>query len=305
MKRLTAITLRHAVAALLIATAGTVRADNPVVSIEGTYTYHGEPSDSPADCRRKAAQGARIEALKQFGTILSQTVMSTESDSGDKAVSMFLSVSESEVKGEWLGDDGEPTYDMSFDNDGSVVVSCHIRGRGRRLSNEAPEFDALVLRNGTGRRNADTRFRSGDDMYVLLAAPVNGYTQVYVEDESREVYCLLPYPHDPVDNIKVRRGHEYVFFDPGHADSSHGNVDEVILTAGNHIEYNKVYVIFSPEAFAPAPVRFKSDGVPPSVDSEEFARWLIRNRRNDPRMGVKSILVTILPDGKDTETIVH
>lgn len=298
--------LRHiTLISLFILAAGVMalRADNPVVSVEGTYTYHGEPSDSPADCRRKAAQGARVEALRQFGTIVSQTVMQTESDSGTEATSRFLSLSESEVKGEWLGDEGEPTYDMGFDPDGAIYVTCRVRGRARAISNRAADFETKVLRNGTDLRHADTRFRDGDDMYVYFRAPGDGYVQIYLEDEGGNVFALLPYPRSATDRVRVRKGREYMFFDASTAGTEFGTVEELVLTAGRAQEYNKVYVLYSPNEYSMPPVHYAADGVPPSIDSESFASWLIRSRRNDPDMSVKSTVVVIDPSGRKTETI--
>lgn len=290
------------VAILLTAAQGAMAAP-PVKTVEGKYTYYGGRDDSPADCKRKAAQFARIDALRQFGTVVSQTTFQTERDDGQKAESTFLSLSESEVKGEWLGDIGEPQYETSFSDDDTLVVTCRIRGRARELSNEASDFETLVLRNGTDRRNADTGFRHNDDMYLYFSSPVAGYVAVFLQGEDGETYSLLPYPRSATGEVKVKKGYGYTFFDSKRAGTEFGTVEELRLTAPDRREYNKVFVVFSPNPFSLPPVSFKSEGAPPSLDTEGFAEWLVRNRRNDPKMGVKSIGIVIDPPGTKTERV--
>lgn len=288
---------------LCMLAAVSARGADDIRTVEGDYTFYGDGRHSPSECRRLALEYARVDALnKAFGTIVSQDIVHSNTVGGDGESDHFLSLSSSEVKGEWLGDDGEPQYDVSLDKDDNYVVRCRVRGRAKAISNRATDFEALVLRNGTDRRNADTDFRHGDDLYLYLAAPVNGYVAAYLADESGQVYGILPYTTGDVNEIRVRRGKEYVFFD-SKAGTEFGNVDELMLTAANGEEFNKIYVMFSPEPFSPAPVKFSVPGAPPSIDAESFTQWLIRCRRNDPRMGVKSINIIIRPDGKKTETI--
>ena len=295
MKR---IFLIFAVISVALAAAG---AD--IKTVEGEYTFYGDGRHSPADCKRLAAEYARVDALKRaFGTIVSQDILQTDAVKGDSETTHFLSLSSSETKGEWLGDLGAPEYEARLDNDGNYIVHCKIRGRAKEISNQASEFDALVLRNGTDRRNADTRFRHGDDLYLYFSAPTGGYVAAFLADETGQVYGILPYSTGDVDRIKVKRGYDYIFFDPRRG-NDFGNVDQLTLTAADGEEFNKVYVVFSPDPFAMAPVKFKTPGAPPSIDSEEFTKWLTKCRRNDPRMGVKSMNIVIAPSGSKTETI--
>lgn len=277
------------------------KADNDVVTVEGVATYYGESNDSPADCKRKALAQARIEALRRFGTIVSQNLFQSESDNGDSAESSFLSLSESEVKGEWLGDVGEPEYQTSFSDDDTLVVTCKIKGRARALSNEAAEFEALVLRNGTDRRNADTQFNNGDDMYVSFTAPTNGYVMIFLLDEAGDAYCLLPYLRATEDMVKVKKNYNYVFFDSSRAGTEFGTVDDLVMTADRKREYNKLYVLFSPNPIAMPMVKPKSDGLPASMKTEDFHKWIIKVRRNDQRLGVQSIPLIINPSSSATE----
>lgn len=291
-----------ALAALLAMGTAAAAADD-IKTVEGEYTFLGDGRLSPAECKRLAAEQARIQALKnEFGAIVSQDIMQTDAIRGDSETTHFLSLSSSEVKGEWLGDLGQPEYEMSLDNDGNIIVKCKVKGRAKALSNKAAEFDAVVLRNSTDRRNADTNFRHGDSMYLYFSAPVNGYVSVFLADEGGNVFQLLPYSTGDVHEIRTKKGYDYIFFDDKRG-TEFGNVDGMIMTATNGEEFNKLYVLFSPESYAMPPVKFKYAGAPPVMDREEFNKWLVKARRNDDRMGVKSMNLMIQPSGRKTETI--
>lgn len=206
--------------------------------------------------------------------------------------SYFSSMSLTSVKGEWIADTGEPTYEYSLDDDGCYVVKCTVNGTAREISNEAAEFEALVLRNGTTTRHSDTHFRSGDDMYLYFRAPSDGYVACFLADDKENVYSLLPYQETADDDVKVRRGREYVFFDPEKADKAHGRVDELVLTTDD-MERNSVYVVFSPKPFARALDNHTADDIPRSLSRDDFARWLAKSRRNDPKMGVRIMNIEI------------
>lgn len=269
---------------------------SPVKTVEGTFTYYGDRMESPAECKLKAAQMARIEALKEFGTIISHNTFSSQSESMGKSQSKFLSLSESETKGEWLSDIGEPKYTVSFSDDDCLVVTCQIKGQARALSNEAEEFEALVLRNGNERKNADNSFKNDDDLYVYFCAPTQGYVAVFLQDENGDVYSLLPYPHSHINRVHVKKGYDYVFFDSKRAGNDFGTVEPIGVTATERDEFNKVYVLFSPNEFSLPPMRFTDDeNLPPVTDGEAFSKWLVKARRNDPKMGVKSTLIRISP----------
>lgn len=283
-------------AVVLLCASGTtiLRADD-IRSVEGEYTFVGDGRHSPAECKRLAAEYARIQALKNvFGTVLSQDVMQSQTVKGGAESSHFLMLSSSEVKGEWLGDTGDPEYDISLDEGANLVVRCKVRGNAKALNNRASEFEALVLRNGTERRNADTGFRHGDRMYLYFSAPVSGFLSVFLADEQDNVFQVLPYSTGDVSEVKTRKGTEYIFFDPsrGH---TFGNADELVMTAPDGEEFNKLYVVFSPEAYAAPAVKFKYAGAPPVIGRDDFTKWLVKVRRNDDRMGVKAMNLMITP----------
>ncbi len=280
---------------LLFTLISFVATADDIKNVEGEYTLRGDGRLSPAECKRLAADGARVNALaKAFGTTLTQVSDNTDIMHGSQQETHFQSLTKSEVKGEWIGDIGEPQFKTSLDANDNIVVECKIRGRARELTNKAVDFESVVLKNSTDKRNASTLFAHNDDLYLYVSAPLSGYLGAYLADESGEVYCLLPYSSGEVDEIKIKKGYDYIFFDPSRG-TDFGTIDALRLTAPDHAEYNKLYVMFSPEIFSPAPVKFRVPGAPPSISADDFNSWLIKTRRNDPRMGVKSFNLLITP----------
>ena len=264
------------------------------VALIGQATYYDNGHHSKVECMKLAAEQARIDALaREFGTIVSQDIVQTDRIRTGRETNDVLAVSMTEVKGEWLGDTEEPRYEFSYDNDRNMVVSCTVKGTARAITNEAVSFETTALRNGIHSANADTRFRDGDDMYLYFLGSTDGYLTVWLEDESRTVYNLLPYPRDPKSEVRVKRYQEYTFFNSSLGKGMFGPEEELILTAPDETEYNRIYVVFSPNPYSrPA---MSADAGLPSLPSADFSKWLMRMRRNDPKMGVKAINLEISP----------
>ncbi len=259
-----------------------------VETVSGEFTYYGGKTESRADCERQALNGARAKALaEKFGTVVTQDTYQRDvvSDRGESTY--FSMLNESALKGEWIADVKEPEFSYELDSDGYYVVTCKVTGKAKEISNESVDFVAAVLRNGTRTVHADTRFRSGDDMYLYLKSPVDGYVAVYLVDDSNNVYCLLPYLNHAGGEVKVKHNREYVFFDPASADSDHGEVDELVMTAENELEHNRLYVVLSPNPFSKATDNYTAENMPRSLSYDDFTKWLVKCRKYDSKMGVR------------------
>lgn len=268
-----------------------------IVTVAGEATYYDDGTKSKVECMRLAAEQARIDALaRKFGTIVSQDILQSDRISGNRETSDFLALSSTEVKGEWVADDGEPQYDFSHDAHNNLIVKCKVKGKAKEISNEAAAFEASVLRNGTDLRHSDNLFRDGDDMYLYFRGSVDGFINVFLQDEHGDVYLLLPYPRDTKTRVPVSKDRDYIFFsrefDKG-GDKYGVPVEEMVMTAPEGAEYNRMYVIFSPEYFS-RPVMNASGGLP-VMKSDDFNKWLVKTRRNDAKMGVKVMNLQIAP----------
>lgn len=285
--------MKRLISLLLLVPALWGRASD-IVNVTGEATYYDDGTKSKTECMRLASEQARIDALaKKFGTIVSQDILQTDRIAGNREQNDFLALSSTEVRGEWIADDGEPEYDFSYDAKSNLIVHCKVRGKAREISNSAAQFEASVLRNGTDIRNADNIFRDGDDMFIHFRASSDGYLAVFLEDEAKDVYLLLPYPRDTKSRYPVTKDRDYVFFSRDYDKGNDALVEEMIMTAPDNLEYNRVFVVFSPEPFS-RPVMDSGAGLP-VMKSSDFNKWLIKSRRNDPGMGVKAMNLQISP----------
>ena len=138
--------------------------------VEGEYTYYASKDESIATAKAKALEFAKNKAIgRAFGTVISQTTTQTESyDDGEEHVH-FAQLSQTEVRGEWIEDTATPTYKVELIDD-EIVVHCKVSGVAREHSNKAIDFEAIVLRNYPELKDANTKFKDGEDMlrYTLL-----------------------------------------------------------------------------------------------------------------------------------------
>ena len=256
--------------------------------VTATYTYYAPEEVSIAEARRVALQRAQLQAIADaFGTIVTQTNATTVKNENGKSDVSLLSLGASEVKGEWLRTDGEPEYEIAYE-DGMLAVTVRVKGVIREIVNAAVDFQARVLCNGTEDRFEQERFRNGDDLYLSFQSPVDGYLTVYLLDAEGTAYCLLPYRGDTGGRVAVKGNRRYVFFSVDDVPAGEqGMVDEYVMTCGNGKELNQIYVIFSPQLFTKA-VDYAGEGVQPrELPYEEFQQWLFNCRKQDREMRVE------------------
>lgn len=256
--------------------------------VTATYTYYAPEYVSIEEARRVALQRAQLQAIADaFGTIVTQTNATTVKNENGKSDVSLLSLGASEVKGEWLRTDGEPEYEIAYE-DGMLAVTVRVKGVIREIVNAAVDFQTCVLCNGTEDRFEQDRFRNGDDLYLSFQSPVDGYLTVYLLDAEGTAYCLLPYRGDTGGRVAVKGNRRYVFFSVDDVPAEErGMVDEYVMTCGNREELNQIYVIFSPQLFTKA-VDYAGEGVQPrELPYEEFQQWLFNCRKQDREMRVE------------------
>lgn len=82
----------------------------------GEYIYYVPTNQSLEQAKNIALDRAKIKALAdEFGTIVSQTNSTVLTNENGKTDNRFFSLSGSEVKGEWLENDGEPQYEILYE----------------------------------------------------------------------------------------------------------------------------------------------------------------------------------------------
>ncbi len=263
-----------------------------VRTVSGTSTWYFPTNMSVDQARMQAERNAVLQILAdEFGTVVGVTNTTVTSNVNGESASSFLSIGETEVRGEWLETVGRPEFTESIEQ-GMLVVGVKIKGRVRELPASKISFDARILRNGIEDRFESDSFRDGDFLYVSLTVPVDGYVAIYLYDADG-VSRLLPLKFSDSGSQPIEAGKRKVFFDRTMRSNIDGRIIESVsseytLFCNGESEMNRIYVIFSPNRFSrPVDDLYAGDFVPASLTFENFQKWLGRTRAQDKEMTVQ------------------
>ena len=262
--------------------------------VHGEYIYHAPENVSIEQARQTALSRAQIQALgDEFGTVVAQHNATLMNNTNGSTHTDFTSLSSSDVKGEWLETIGEPKYEISYEQ-GMLVVKCSITGKARAIVAKQNNYVAKILCNGIEDRNEGENFKSGDDLYLAYQSATKGYLAVYLIDDNKNAYCLLPYQSSKDGKVEVDANTRYVFFNQKTAQPlfNSSDVDEYTMTCDKASETNYIYIISSPNPFIKA-IDNAVEGLPRELKYDDFQKWLSKNRTADKDMQVeiKTIVV--------------
>lgn len=286
MKRIAFIAL-----ALCVFTAAV--AQKPV-TVCGEYTYYAPENVTPAQAKQVALQRARVAGLIQAfnQTVYQSNTTVVTNRNGESSIDLY-SFGGSDARGEWIEDTEKPHYTITYEQD-MLVVKATVCGKAREIKSAGIDIEARVLRNGTEPRFESDKFNSGDDLYLWFKSPVDGYLTVWLLDRgSQTVYCLLPYRSSSQGAVEVRRDQPYVFFNQDRKLKDWQYIDEYTLTASAAVEWNEVYVVFSPNPYAKATVNASDALAPRELPFKDFSAWLTRCQTKDPDMTISKQLIEI------------
>lgn len=268
-------------------------ADDKAVS--GTYTYYGHPGMSMVEAREKALEGAQNEALRnEFGTLVSQDVVQTSEIANDKEKMAFLSSTRSTVRGEWIATTGTPQYEERFDN-GIPVVTCKVSGRGRKLSNNAPEITANAL-SAPDKRAVSSEFKDSQEIYLYVKSPERDvFLMVCLEDEDGTVYKMFPFESTPAQ-ATLKKGYDYILFDKDRPGGDLGEFPgESLNITTDKLALNRLYVVYSPNYFRKGSWKYLEEANLDTMTARDFNKLMIELRRADEEMGMKVINLSVSP----------
>lgn len=262
--------------------------------VHGEYIYHAPENVSIEQARQTALSRAQIQALgDEFGTVVAQHNATLMNNTNGSTHTDFTSLSSSDVKGEWLETIGEPKYEISYEQ-GMLVVKCSVTGKARAIVAKQNNYVAKILCNGIEDRNEGENFKSGDDLYLAYQSATKGYLAVYLIDDNKNAYCLLPYQSSKDGKVEVDANTRYVFFNQKTAQPlfNSSDVDEYTMTCDKASETNYIYIISSPNPFIKA-IDNAVKGLPRELKYDDFQKWLSKNRTADKDMQVeiKTIVV--------------
>ena len=265
-----------------------------VKTVEGEYTFYAPENMSPAEARRVATDRAMIAAIaNEFGTLVSQNSSSVVKNDGSETDNSFFSIGGSEVKGEWIRTIGSPRYTITYEQD-MLVVKAWVKGEACEIETASIDLDVRTLRHAPDLKYETREFKDNDDIFLYFRSPENGYLAVFLLDETTAtVSLLLPYESSGLSSYPVKRGSPYIFFSENTCERSEaGEVENYVLMCSAEVEYNSIYVVFSPDKFT-SPLSDTRHLEVPVISYEEFSKWLTRNRKHDKRMNVQTITVKI------------
>ena len=262
--------------------------------VHGEYIYHAPENVSIEQARQTALSRAQIQALgDEFGTVVAQHNATLMNNTNGSTHTDFTSLSSSDVKGEWLETIGEPKYEISYEQ-GMLVVKCSVTGMARAIVAKQNNYVATILCNGIEDRTEGENFKSGDDLYLAYQSATKGYLAVYLIDDNKNAYCLLPYQSSKDGKVEVDANTRYVFFNQKTAQPlfNSSDVDEYTMTCDKASETNYIYIISSPNPFIKA-IDNAVEGLPRELKYDDFQKWLSKNRTADKDMQVeiKTIVV--------------
>ena len=262
--------------------------------VSGEYTYYAPQNITPNEAKAKAVEKAKIQALADaFGTLIDMHSTNVIQNDNGKSNSSFLSLGESSVKGEWIGDTREPETEARLEGE-FIIAKAKVWGRAREIVSAPIDISAKLLKQTDGQYDED-QFHEGDNLYLSFKSPTKGYLAVYQMFGNGETYCLLPYSEDEDGQFFVKANKKYLLFSKDHSDIKEKCIEYVMTCEKETAEKNMVYIIFSPNKFTKAnddesnkTVRVNDEPkpLPRFLSDDDFQKWLMRCRRADKDMQV-------------------
>jgi hypothetical protein len=269
--------------------------------VTARYKYVASKDETDAQAEQRALHKAQIQAIaKEFKTLVSETNTVLYQNINGEYHQEFCSLGESDVRGEWIQTTKGPSFAHSY-QDGKRIIEVEVEGIIRPINTSQIDLDIRWLFRGTDpeadqlRNNA---FKDRDNMYLYFRSPVEGYLAVYIVDDddvrNPQVACLLPYMGQPDASIHIMANKDYIFFSKDKADESLVRYTKSIrMNCRDQLDYNHLYVIFSPLAFNKAVDAQTDPRIPPPTRFQAFQKWLGKNRKNNDQMQVNKFTVSI------------
>jgi hypothetical protein len=292
-----------------------------IVQIDGNAQVEYPDNKSRLQVEKEAEEQATVNALENaFGraVVESNTTYLTNLNTGVKVETstVFNMIANTYVKGEVL-----EVLNRKFEEvpgikivDGKKVeirdLRCTLLIKAREITETPLDFESFTMAC-VHIKCRTTDFKDHDPFYLYFKSPATGYLTVFLDD-TKKCQRLLPYlgmAEKFEDGVPINADQEYFLFtaDKKHTYFSEGyKADEYILDAENIQDQNKIFIIFS-RTPVPKPSLQKGMGdedlsknekrdgwkVPKALSSEDFQRWLMKNRYHNQNIQVKTIDITI------------
>ena len=273
-------------------------AKEKLTNVSITYDYlSNDRNESKAEAEIHAIEKAKRRALeKAFGVDVSSIVVSMDRENFEEgrlfSDEEFFSLGSTVVKGEWIETVTEKI--LSIYHDGDIWhVRVFVEGKAREKSGVPIDLQYAFINNSHDKQNRTTYY-DNDDIFLRFTSPVSGALCVYLIDNEKTAYCLLPYMRSDKGYQDVRANRDYVFF----SSDTDKEADEYVLTTQTAVEHNVLYVIFSPNKFTKARDRkgarnWRKQQVPRNLSYKDFVEWLAKIQTADKNMQVRTEVISI------------
>lgn len=282
---------------IFVLCAGWLLADD-IKTVSTTYEYVSDnPNESPEQAETRAKERAKMKAMEEhFGLDVSSvtSILERNKQGGGQVSSSsdVFALRETSVRGEWIETIEENVLDKKYEHN-FWHVKVYVKGRARNKSKEKVEIKYALINNTHDRVNRD-QYYDGDDIFLRFSTPVSGSLCVYLVDEEKEVYCLLPYQSVTTGCQHVEANTDYLFF---YAETD-PDADEYTLNTARSQEQNAVYIIYTPNTLTKANdqkagTNWRNEQLPRQLRYDDFVRWLNKNQTKDEDMVVRTEVITI------------
>ena len=269
-----------------------------LTNVSITYDYlSNDRNESRAEAEIHAIEKAKRRALENaFGVDVSSIVVSMDKETSDNgrlfSDEEFFSLGSTVAKGEWIETISENI--LNIYHDGQLWhVRVFVEGKAREKSGVPIDIQYAFINNAHDKQNRTTYY-DNDDIFLRFTSPVAGALCVYLIDNEKTAYCLLPYMRSDKGYQDVRANKEYLFF----CSDTDREADEYVLTTQTEVEHNVLYVIFSPNKFTKARDKkgarnWRKQQVPRNLPYKDFVEWLAKVQTADKNMQVRTEVISI------------
>ena len=273
------------------------------------------------ELEKKATQLAIVDAIeKAFGRVIFQgnSTYISNFQSGEKveSSSAFNMIGNTYVKGECLEilqkDFEEVEGKKIIDNKMTEYkeLKCTVKIKAREIKIPPIEFQSNTL-SKEDKSYVTTTFKNKQPLYFYFQSPVNGYLNIFLDD-TKNTYRLYPYKDMPAEYLggaPVASDKEYILFSTEPEFNYYNNQFDVpgkyIMVTDTKQELNRLFVVFSKEPLNKPHFNKKIKDelttdelsenldIPDGLESEEFQKWLQKNRyiRDDIQLKIIDIAI--------------
>jgi len=273
-----------------------------VVRVKGSAQVRLENNMTKEQAREIAEEKAMVNAIEsEFGTYVEQDVDIKVEDGKES----FNIIGGTRVKGEWVRTTGKPEFkeevqEVNISGQVELVhwITCNIEGEARESHMKA-KLDVLTLRCPQINCQA-VKYSNGESFYLYFKSPIRGYLSVFIDEDGDAVRRLFPYMNQSDESAtKVEGDRTYILFSKDkELNQFDCNADEIELYTNRSIEYNYLYVVFSPLPYHKpilSDATLLPDGyvLPKAVSVAKFQEWLGDCRAAMPDFQATRIKISI------------